>query len=524
MAGGRRLSISVILWWLLAATTPANAAKDQPILDAFAEFVPRALQLTGTPGAAVAVVRGDKVVLARGFGVRDVTAAGFVDEDTLFAIGSNSKYFTATALGLLVAEDVIDWDTPLHHYLGELRYSDAMLYDQLNLVDALSHRSGLERADMAWYVRTSLQRSDVLAMVETLSLEIGFRSGFIYNNFMFLAAGEVIPVVTGQSWDDFLQQRLFDPLGMQRSNTSVNKLEQTNNVASPHTLVEGRAVPIPWFNLDAVGPAGSINSSARDMAQWCRVQLGGGKLHNERVIPESVIEAVRTPRNPLPLSTDRQVGDRHKSYALGIYRLNYGSSHVAYMHEGGIDGMRSNILFIPDASVCFVALTNNDQNSDLHKVLTEWLADHYLGLQGEDYLARRGTESVDENVTRTERDAIIARVAQTPVLSELVWERYAGDYINTTYGTLDFMMADGELRFSLGQLFVGVLQHHSGDSFRLIYDAAHRNAGEPAFVSFTIDAEGEPESVLLQIETFSPSANRIRFLRNRNKPEEVPAL
>jgi CubicO group peptidase (beta-lactamase class C family) len=160
----------------------------------------------------------------------------------------------------------LSWDEPLASYLPQLRFSEPYLFTELTLRDALSHRSGLERGDLAWYANPGISRDEVLAMIERLSLEQSFRSGFLYNNFMFLAAGQAIPAVTGQSWDEYLKQEIFEPLQMNRSNTSTHDLDRMENVATPHNLVDGKAMPIPWFNIDHIAPAGAINSSVSDMA------------------------------------------------------------------------------------------------------------------------------------------------------------------------------------------------------------------------------------------------------------------
>jgi CubicO group peptidase (beta-lactamase class C family) len=317
-------SMKAVLYFLtLACALPgANLQAQVPELEGLEAFMLEAMSISHTPGAAIAVVRGDKVIYSQGFGVSEVGKGAPVDGDTLFAIGSNTKHFTATAVGLLVNDGKLDWDGALTRYLPNLRFSDPYLFTEATLRDALSHRTGLARAEMAWYSRPGISRGEVLAIIEHLPREIGFRSGFLYNNYMFLAAGEIIPAVSGKSWDDTLVERIFIPLNMTRSNTSVDDLSGMTNVAMPHTMVEGKALPIPYYNLDHLAPAGSINSSVNDMAQWCKVQLANGKLGEQQVIPEAVIKEVRQPHNLLPLAPKGHRGNIHVAYALGIGRIN----------------------------------------------------------------------------------------------------------------------------------------------------------------------------------------------------------
>jgi CubicO group peptidase (beta-lactamase class C family) len=487
-----------------ALITKANADE----LSGLDKFVKQVMEASGTPGVAISVVRGDET-LAKGYGVLEAGKNEPVDRDTLFAIGSNSKYFTATALGLLVEEGKLSWDEPLTSYLPQLRFSDPYLFTELTLRDALTHRSGLERGDLAWYANPGLSRDEVLAMIERLSLEKSFRSGFLYNNFMFLAAGQAIPAVTGQSWDEYLDEQIFEPLQMNRSNTSTHDLDRLKNVAAPHNLVDGKAMPIPWYNIDHIAPAGSINSSVSDMAQWCRVQLGSGMFDEKQVIPETVINEVRKPHTLLPLSDEGHVRTIHGAYALGIGRANYGPEQVAYFHTGGIDGMLSSFAFVPESKLCVVVLTNSTPNYGLNNAILTWVLDHQLGLDDKDYVAKFNEKLQEQKDEEAEiRQQRIEAHDPSKKLS-LLPEKYAGMYSNDIYGDLVIDYLNEELRFTYGSLFRGSLTHHRNDSFDLEHDQAARNDSEPAVLSFALNANGDVESVLIQI--MGEDSTEIRF-------------
>jgi len=495
---------------IVSLATAAHAAPNTEALGGLDEFVEQAMKASGTPGIAVSVVSGDQTVISRGYGLREAGKAGRVDENTLFAIGSNTKYFTATALGLLVEEGKLNWDESLTRYLPGLRFSDPYLFTGVNLREALSHRTGLERADLAWYANPDLTREEVLRMGEMLSLELPYRSGYLYNNFMYLAAGQVIPAVTGQSWDDFVKERILAPLGMDRSNTSTHDLEGMENVASPHAMVDGRAVAIPYYNLDHLAPAGSINSSVSDMAKWCKAQLADGQIGDPPLIPQVVIDEVRKPHNLLTLAGEGHVRNIHGAYGLGIARANYGPTHVAYMHTGGIDGMLSVFAFIPDASICAVALSNSDPNYGLETSVLQWILDHMLELNDKDYMAEfneKLQEQKDGEVKVLQQHETTHDENLAPSLERA---GYANSYRNELYGELLIEASDAQLSFSYGSLFRGRLKHHRNDSFDAVHDQAVRNSSESFLVSFSLNASGEAESALL--ETFGENPLSIRFI------------
>ena len=482
---------------LIMSTCLGQALAQPAELSGLDDFAVKAMQLSQTPGMAIAVVQGNEVVLAKGYGVRKIGNSASVDKDTLFAIGSNSKYFTATALGLLVEEGLVDWDEPLTHYLPNLGFSDPYLYTEVSLRDALGHRTGLARADLRWYADPGIDRDQALAMIEHLPREIGFRSGFIYNNFMFLAAGQVIPAVTGQSWDEFVSQRIFKPLKMTRSRTTSAALKRQRNVAQPHQVIDGNAVAVPYYNLDGMAPAGSITSSVSDMANWCKVQLAAGEFEGEQVIPKAVLGTVRKPHNLIPLAKEGHIRTRHVAYALGIGRGNYGENHVAYMHTGGIDGMLSSFAFIPDAKLCVVALTNGSPNAQLHTAMTGYALDHLLGISDVDHLEKMSEAVKKQAEHRQEILGSHRQSADTAIKPTVSVEQMANGYQNESFGRVEISAEANKLRFRYGTVFVGELQHHRGNTFNVILDDPNRRSESLIAVTFAEKADGDVESLSL---------------------------
>jgi CubicO group peptidase (beta-lactamase class C family) len=241
------------------------------------EYATKAGQDWRVPGFAMAIVKDDSVIFAKGFGVRELGKSTPVDAHTLFAIASNSKAFTSAALAILVDEGKIKWDDPVTKYLPWFQLHDPYVTREMMVRDLLCHRSGLATfgGDLIWY-NTTYDRNEVVRRIRYLKPASSFRSRYGYQNIMLIAAGLVIEAVTGKSWDDFIKERFFTPLGMTTSNTSITAFKSTDNVATPHNEVDGKVNVIHYVNVDNIGAAGSINPCVAEMAQWLRLQLGRG--------------------------------------------------------------------------------------------------------------------------------------------------------------------------------------------------------------------------------------------------------
>ena len=256
-----RLSMLVLFLLLTVQVALAQA----PGAD-FEDYVNKALKDWGVPGVAIAIVKDDRIVYAKGFGVRELNKPEPVDEHTLFAIGSSSKAFTAASLAILVDQSKIKWDDPATKYLPGFQLFDPYSTREMTVADLLSHRSGLTRGDLLWYA-SDYDRNEVLRRVRYLKPSWSLRSRFGYQNIMFLAAGQIIPSVTGKTWDDFMRERIFTPLHMKSTSTSIKSFAGNANVASPHSKIDDKVRAVSWRNIDNIAPAGSINSNVQDMAQ-----------------------------------------------------------------------------------------------------------------------------------------------------------------------------------------------------------------------------------------------------------------
>jgi CubicO group peptidase (beta-lactamase class C family) len=475
----------------VASAIPRMASAQNPPLRGFDAYVEQALRDWRVPGVAVAVVRNDSVVFIKGYGVRELGKPARVNAHTLFAIGSSTKAFTAAALALLVDSGKVAWDDPVTRHLPWFELSDPYVTRELTLRDLVTHRSGLPRGDLAWY-GSGFDRSEVLRRVRYLKPRWSFRSTYGYQNIMFLAAGEVVAAASGRSWADFLKTRIFTPLGMTETNTSVTALGD-GDVAAPHDKIDDTVRVIPWRNIDNIGPAGSINSNVTDMAQWVRLQLGHGSYGGRRLISDSAVEEMHTPQMVVRMSKDARetFPDAHfMAYGLAWFLRDFhGKKFVG--HGGAIDGMRAEVGLIPEARLGVVVLCNLGGTSFPVAIMHRAL-DAYLGAPPRDWsgslLALERKAEARDDSTRKAFEA--ARVPDTR--PSLPLEKYAGTYDDSLYGQLDIAEQGGKLVARKGPAFVGDLTHWHFDTFKVTW--RDRRLGSTYF-TFAVDAEGKVPSL-----------------------------
>jgi CubicO group peptidase (beta-lactamase class C family) len=426
------------------------------------------------PGVAIGVVKDDKVVYARGFGVREIKKKEPVDANTVFAIASNTKIFTALALGLLVQEGKISWDDPVLKYHKEFQMYDPMVTRKITIRDMLCHNSGLGKwaGDLMWF-GSSYDRQEVIRRIRYIAPVSDFRTSYHYTNLMFLVAGEIIPVVTGISWDHFVKQRFFQPLDMNRSNTSVKDLLKMKNVATPYTVANGGLVSVSYIDGANSGSAGAINSCINDMMRWLRLQLGSGVFNGRLIVSHEIITETRKPHNLKPVSdNDRKINPftHFKSYGLGLNLQDY-RGELLIDHTGGLDGMYSYVGFLPEKQLGVVVLTNRDDHS-LMEALPLYIYDAYLGVEIVDWSKRYLDDfKSDELITEMEQKRREQRRVKKTNLTHSL-ENYAGIYKSLVYGTVEIEEKNGDLvlRLSAHPQISGKLEHWQYDTFLATWD------------------------------------------------------
>lgn len=485
-----RRTLAVLVAVLAATAAGAADAGDLGLAD----WIDDAMQAWEVPGLAVAVVVDGEVVLAQGYGVRSIDDGAPVDADTIFAIGSSTKAFTAACVGLLVDSDLLAWDDPVTRRLPGFRLSDPWVTRELTVRDLLTHRSGLPRGDLLWYA-SGFSRDEILERVAKLEPSWSFRSVFGYQNIMFLAAGQLYGEVAGSSWDECVTRRLFAPLGMTRSSITTRALPGQTNVATPHERIEGKLRTVAWRNLDNTAPAGSINSSVRDMAEWLKLQLAAGEHDGEHILQPATLTEMHTPQ-----MTIRKEGrwalffpaSHFVSYGLGWFVDDYRGEQVVE-HGGSIDGMRALVSLVPERGWGLVVLTNRGSHF-LPEMVRYRIYDALLGSPGEDWnavvLAKVAEQ--EHEAAEARRKEIDGRVAGTS--PSLAPAAYVGTYEHEMYGLARVDLEDGRLVLRRGQGFSGALAHWHYDTFEVRWD-------DPVLgrelVSFRLDAAGRVEALVL---------------------------
>src|SRR5690242_5595463 len=432
---------------------PALAQKPaaKPSLAGFDQYVTKSMQDWKVPALAIAVVKNDSIVLMKGYGTRTMGTAQPVDEHTLFAIGSSSKAFTATLAAMMVDEGKMRWDDAATTYLPAVQLFDPYVTRELTLRDLLTHRSGLARGDLMWYA-TDYNRDEILRRVRFLKPSWSVRSRFGYQNIMYLAAGQAVAHAAGKSWDDLVRERIFTPLGMTESNTSVRDLAGKENVATPHTEVNDTLLIVPWHNIDNIGPAGSINSNASDMIKWVRFQLAQGSVNGKSLVSASAIGETHTAQMFIPVGPDaRQVNPytHLESYGMGWFLSDYRGRELD-QHGGNIDGMSAMVAIMPEEKLGMVILTNANGSPAPTLVLYRAL-DAFLGAPPRDWLAeqKKVYDKARTMAKEAEQKRIAARVPNTK--PSLALEKYAGEYGDSLYGDVVFKLNDGKLTMKYGK-------------------------------------------------------------------------
>jgi CubicO group peptidase (beta-lactamase class C family) len=506
--------IQYAVFMLLVLTfCPESFAQEAP-LQGFDDYVNKALKDWEAPGTAISVVKDDRGVFAKGYGVRKLGDPTPVNERTVFAIGSSSKAFTAASIAMLVDDGKVKWDDPVTKYLANFVLYDPYASHEMTLRDLLCHRSGLERGDLMWY-GSSYDRNEILRRVRYLKPSWSFRNQFGYQNIMYLAAGQVVQSVTGKTWDGFIKERVFMPLGMKTSNTSTNDLKNLDNVATPHAKVDGNVQSIPWRNIDNIAPAGSINSNVLEMAQWVRLQLGDGSYQGNRLISSGAVKEMHQSQTIMRFEPPWSwtVQEAHfLNYGLGWFLHDYRGRKIV-QHGGNIDGMSALVAMIPEEKLGLVILTNMN-GSGMGTALMYRIFDAFLNQPQKDWseVVLKNFKAFETQQKDAEKKKEDARVKETK--PSLALEKYTGTYQNDMYGDAKISLENGKLIGRYGQAFEGELQHWHYDTFQVKWRSVP--TASKGFISFTLNSQGQVAEMKME--------NLGDFKRAADKAETVAGV
>lgn len=465
----------------------------------FDAYIQQAMKDWDVPGLSIAVIKDESVVFLKGYGLREVGEPGKVDENTLLAAGSTTKAFTAAAIGMLVDEGKLNWDDPVVRHVPTFRLADPYLTDNITVRDLLTHRAGLPNTDFFYFdPETSAQEMfDRLAYTEAV---YPLRGGFIYQNIMYALAGQVIENISGISWNDFVETRIFDPLGMEESITRLSDAEKKENVASPHDYINKELQPISNRSADAtIGAAGSIWTSAADMSRWiafllrdCQAKDGNSLLEKatcaELFKPQTIIPA------DVFYPTTQVTHPNWTTYGLAWFQHDYEGRKIDF-HTGSLDGLVAIAGMIRDEKVGVYVLANRDHVELRHALMyrvfdlfddepaRDWSEDLKTFY---DNLAKDGEEKQNQQIVKMQE------ARQTNTKPGLPLKDYAGTYQDPLYGVVEVTPNDGILRLHWGDYVSGTLEHWHHDTFKFVFDRQEW-ADRWILCSFDLGPDGQPE-------------------------------
>lgn len=492
-----------------SVAAPGKTGADLP--PGLDRLVARVLRSFQVPGAALAIVKDGKVLLAGGYGVRKLGDPTPVDGKTLFGIASNTKVFTASALGLLIEEGKIaSWDAPVVDYLPDFMMYDPYVTREMTIRDLLVHRSGLGlgAGDLLWWPGSDYTRKELIKRLRYIKPATSFRSAYAYDNVLYQVAGELIERVTGMSWEDFVAGRILAKVGMTGSTVRHSSAAAGGNTAATHALVEGTLREVKPFTLDSVNPAGGINSSAEDMAKWMLVLLGNGKLPDGTpLFSERTARALQSIVTPIPFGDPApELAPARKNfngYGLGLRICDY-RGHRVVSHTGGLPGYLSQVWMMPELGLGIAVLTNQE-SSAAFEALTFQIADHYLGAPKFDWTDGYLKLAARNRAAAEEAEGTTAAAGNAGSKPSLPVEKYCGLYKDAWYGGIEIRLEDGRpvLAFKHTPLLTGDLEHWQYDTF--IVRWRDRELRADAYVTFSLNPDGSVAEA--RMGTISPETD-----------------
>jgi CubicO group peptidase (beta-lactamase class C family) len=458
------------------------------------QTIEKILKDWNVPGCGIGIVVKDKLAFARGYGYRDLEKRLPVTPNTLFQIASNTKLFTATAVGFLVEEGKLDWDKPIKNYVPQIQFYNDELNANVTIRDMLSHRTGISRHDGIWY-NSDFTRKELFDRLKYLEPSIPLRQGSLYNNLMYAASGQIVEYLSGKTWEEFIKSKIFIPLNMSHSIFTVEEMVSQPDFMKPYYEKRDTSIllPLPYYTKQqGIGPAGSIISSINDLSNWLIAQMYKGKFKNIQVIPASIIRETLQPAIPTATVPDKYYENLNSIYGMGRSTSSF-KGHYLTQHGGAIGGIYSNISFMPSDSIGVIVFSN--RVSQLPNIITYTVYDKLLGLSEtpwsdrglKDYL--KSKETSKESRKKPDIDRILGTKPSHPLAD------YAGTYEDPAYGLMKITLKNDSLIFTFNNIKLP-LYHYHYDRFITPDDEIDGKWS----MTFTIDAQGNIGQVRVSLD------------------------
>ena len=413
------------------------------------------------PGFAIAIVENDQILYSKGFGYRDYENKIKVDSNTLFAIGSATKSFTSSLLGVLREDEKLDFeDSPIDH-INELRFYNSQMNDVISIRDMMSHRTGLPRHDASWYFFPTFSKDSLVSRVKHHKPFTSVRNQWWYNNFMFMLQGVIAERITNKTWSENIKEMIFDPLGMTRSNTSIAELENSENAAFGYSQDFKK---MDYYKIAGMGPAGSINSSVNEMSKWLITWINKGEYKGRKILPPNYTEEAISSQSVVVanLPDEDNPGLHLTNYGYGWFLSSY-KGHYRVEHGGNIDGFSTSAAFYPSDKVGIIVLSNQNA-SNTPSIVRNIISDRMLDVKKTDWLKYhfdklKEAELIQKELDKNEDSDKIKGTNPSRSMNE-----YEGEYTNLGYGTFDISMKNDSLFMKIPNKTFW-LSHHHYDTF-----------------------------------------------------------
>ncbi|MBS4013256.1 MAG: serine hydrolase [Bacteroidetes bacterium] len=470
----RKLTLSILLAFSLSLSLfpQGKSSINYKQLD---EYFSKMINEWDLPGMSIGIVKDGKLVFTGNYGVMELGGNKKPDKNTLYAIASNSKAFTAAMIGILVQEGKLDWNDKVKKYIPDFSlFNDPWISNEVTIRDLLCHRVGLGTfsGDVIWY-KSNFKSSELYKLAANLPQENSFRAGYGYSNHMYIVAGEIIKIVTGKSWSENIKERFFDPLGMNRSITTTKDLDKKGNFATPHGRIDEKNFVTGWEDWSEIAAMGGIISSVEDVAKWMIFIMNNGINNNDTILRPSTINNMWTPHISFTVDHTKpnDLGRHFSGYGLGWSVGDYFGNFMVG-HTGGYDGMISAVTLIPDKKLGVVVLTNGQKSPIM--AVTYYTFDRFLNTQNKDwsdfYLKRY------EN--RNKNDNRIENIKKNRILGtnpSLDLKSYSGNYYSDIYGIIKVQIVNNQLiiEFEHSPRLSATLKHWHYDVWEIIWDEKH---------------------------------------------------
>ncbi|WP_159023536.1 serine hydrolase [Formosa sp. L2A11] len=474
-------------------------------------LVAKSMTIDHVAGLAIAIVKDGEIIHSKGYGVKSVTSKEKVDNETLFAIASNSKAFTSAALAILVDEGKLTWDDKVVDYIPEFKMYDDYVTANFTITDLLTHRSGLGLGAgdlMIFPDAGEFTMNDILNSFQYQTPTSAFRTRYDYDNLLYLVAGEVIYRISGTPWADFIQTRIFNPLDMTAAVPLINRIKPDANVSMPHSSYNNKLVEVaPYDGGDLVGAAGGINASVSDLTKWMLMQLNKGKYGTDlskTLFSEAVQKQMWSPLTitGYNLDGDQRTSNHFSAYGLG-WEISDVKGKIVVSHTGGLTGMLSRTILVPELNLGIVVLTNTDPGGYAFYSIPETILDMYLGVEKKDWITElseysKAQEKDGDAVTKAVWDTV-----ETNKKTKIDFNTYIGTYNDPWFGDITVTEKKGKLWFTSKRSpkLNGQMYFYKATTFAVKWEFT----GMPcdAFATFNLNEEGN--AIGIKMKGISPN-------------------